>query len=194
MSRTTWISGALALGVGLALAAPSAASAAPIDEIVTDPVPAGTARIVLDLEGAPVTPDVAVRWQGDDEFAAVSLAPTVFGAAADLTSIESADLGVRVRTDAPSVSYAVTFVDGEGAVIGERRYELPTNDDDGGGDGTDGAPADGPAPADAGAADLAATGTELPLGWIVLGVVAVGAGAALLVVRSRRAGLGKESA
>ena len=181
------------LGLGLALAAPSTALAVPIDEIVTDAVPAGTTRIVLDLEGAAdAASDLAVRWHDDATFTPVTLAPTPFGLAADLTQIGSSRLAVQVMTAAPEVSYAVTFVDEAGRVIGERRHDLDgdggTDEGGGGGGGGGGASGggDGSASTTPGGG-LAGTGGDLPFAWLALGAVAVATGTGIVVARTRRA-------
>ena len=133
MARNICLPSALVLGVGLAVAAPAAALAAPVDEIVVDAVPAGTERIIVDLEGAPAaTSALALRWRDDDPLMPLSLGATPYGQSAVITPVASARVGVQVSTQADSASLALTFVDAAGAVIGQTRHELPA---DGGGSG-----------------------------------------------------------
>jgi len=190
---------ALVLGVGLAVVAPAAALAAPLDEIVVDAVPAGTERIIVDLEGAPAgTSALGLRWRDDAALTPLSLAATPYGQSAVITPVASARVGVRVSTPADSASLALTFVDAAGTVIGQTRHELPADGGGSGGgggggstdDGSGGGSADGGSSGAAPAAatgDLARTGGEAPLGWLAHGAGAIAAGAAALVVRARRA-------
>lgn len=192
MARNICLASALVLGVGLAVAAPTVALAAPVDEIVVDTVPAGTERIIVDLEGAPAaTSTLALRWRDDAVLTPLTLGTTPFGASAVVTPVSSASVGVQVSTRAASASLALTFVDASGAVIGHARHELPADDDASGG-GPDGGSGAAPAPGTSGAApssttgDLARTGGESPLGWLALGAAAIAAGATVLVARARR--------